>query len=485
MAAATATEFAAPEVKKLLPTISALLSLAGLAANSPPPNIVVIVADDLGWADLGVYGSTFHQTPRLDRLAREGLRFTNAYAACPVCSPTRAALLTGRYPARVGITDYIGGRRAGRLKPAPYLDHLPLAETTVADAFKAAGYVTAFIGKWHLGGTNFYPTQHGFDVNIAGSAQGHPPSYFSPYKIPTLPDGPPGEYLTDRLTDEAVSFITTNRARPFLLWLSHYAVHTPLQAKPELLEKYRAALEQLPPASDDEFRPEGERRDRRLQRVPVYAAMLESLDQSVGRVSEVLARFGLDGRTIVVFTSDNGGLSTSEGSPTSNAPLRAGKGWLYEGGVRVPLLVKWPGVTNPGATTDTPAISTDIFPTLLEAAGLPARPSAHVDGRSLVPVLRGGQLPHRPFFWHYPHYGNQGGAPPGSVREGDWKLIEWFEDHRVELFNLQGDPGEQHNLAGQEPEKVNALEARLGQWRKDVGAKMPTASPDWPGAGGK
>jgi len=471
-------------MKKLLSTILALLTLTAVAAAPPLPNIVFIVADDLGWADLGAYGSSFHQTPRLDRLAREGLRFTNAYAACPVCSPTRAALLTGRYPPRVGITDYIGGQRVGRLKPAPYLDHLPLKEMTVADAFKDAGYATAFMGKWHLGGTNFYPTQHGFDVNIAGSAQGHPPSYFSPYKIPTLSDGPPGEYLTDRLTDEAVRFITTNRSRPFLLWLSHYAVHTPLQAKPELLEKYHAALAQLPPAGDAEFRVEGDRRDRRLQRVPVYAAMLESLDQSVGRVMDALAQSGLDERTIIVFTSDNGGLSTSEGSPTSNAPLRAGKGWLYEGGVRVPLLVKWPGVTKPGATTGTPAISTDIFPTLLEAAGLPARPRAHVDGVSLVPVLRGGQLPARPFFWHYPHYGNQGGAPAGGVREGDWKLIEWFEDNRVELFNLKTDFGEQNNLAVKEPEKVKALHAQLAQWRKNVGARMPTPNPDPSAASG-
>jgi arylsulfatase A-like enzyme len=472
-------------VKRLLSTILALLSLTVLAANQQRPNVVVIVADDLGWADLGAYGSTFHQTPRLDRLAREGLRFSNAYAACPVCSPTRAALMTGRYPARVGITDYIGGQRAGRLKPAPYLDHLPLEETTVAEAFKDASYVTAFVGKWHLGGTNYYPTRQGFDVNIAGSAQGHPPSYFSPYKIPTLPDGPPGEYLTDRLTDEAMKFISTNRSRPFLLWLSHYAVHTPLQAKPELLEKYRAALAQLPAAGEAEFRPEGECRDRRLQRVPVYAAMLESLDQSVGRILDTLAQFGLDERTIVVFTSDNGGLSTSEGSPTSNAPWRAGKGWLYEGGVRVPLLVKWPGVTKPGATNGTPAISMDLFPTLLEAVGLPARPQAHVDGVSLVPVLRGGQLPPRPLFWHYPHYGNQGGAPSGSLRAGDWKLIEWFEDGRVELFNLQTDFVEQNNLAGKDPEKVKALQAGLAQWRKDVGARMPTPNPDPPRASQK
>jgi arylsulfatase A-like enzyme len=235
------------------------------------------------------------------------------------------------------------------------------------------------MGKWHLGGTNFYPTKHGFDVNIAGSAQGHPPSYFSPYKIPTLADGPPGEYLTDRLTDEAVKFITTNRSRPFLLWLSHYAVHTPLQAKPELLEKYRAALAQLPPAGDAEFRPEGERRDRRLQRVPVYATMLESLDQSVGRVIDALAQSGLDQRTIIVFTSDNGGLSTSEGSPTSNAPLRAGKGWLYEGGVRVPLLIKWPGVTKPGATTETRPSPPIFFHRLCSKRPVCPRDRRHVD----------------------------------------------------------------------------------------------------------
>ncbi len=455
---------------------------AAVAPRTARPNLVFILADDLGWRDLGCYGSTFYETPNLDRLAAKGMRFTDAYAACSVCSPTRASILTGKYPARLHLTDWLPGRPDRpdqKLNRPVILPHLPLEEVTIAEALKDAGYRTAFIGKWHLGGPGFYPDQQGFERNLGGCELGHPPSYFSPYRIPTLPDGPKGEYLTDRLTGEALKFIEANRDRPFLLYLAHYAVHNPQQAKADLIGKYRAKVAKLPPASEPEFRPEGRHQTRQIQNQPVYAAMVQSLDESVGRVLDKLAALGLEEHTIVVFTSDNGGLSTAEGSPTANAPLRAGKGWSYEGGVREPLLVRWPGVTPPGSVCRAPVMSTDYYPTLLEMARLPLRPRQHRDGVSLVPLLQGGTLPERPLFWHYPHYSNQGGGPSGAIRLGDFKLIEWFEDMRVELFNLQDDLGEQHDLAARMPEKVAALRQQLHDWRRRVAAQMPTPNPNY------
>jgi arylsulfatase A-like enzyme len=304
---------------------------------------------------------------------------------------------------------------------------------------------------------------------------GHPPSYFSPYSIPTLTDGPKGEYLTDRLTDEALNFIDSNRARPFFLYLSHYAVHNPQQAKPELIEKFRSKLTKVPPPSGPEFLPEGESRARQVQNQPVYAAMLQSLDESVGRILGKLEELGLSTNTVIIFTSDNGGLSTSEGAPTSNTPLRAGKGWPYEGGVREPLIVRWPGVTAPNSVGRSPSMSTDYYPTILEMAALPLRPDQHRDGVSLVPVLKGGTLAPRPLFWHYPHYSNQGGGPCGAVRVGNLKLVEWYEDMRRELFDLKSDPEEKHDLAARMPEQAKALQQQLQDWRASVKATMPTA----------
>jgi arylsulfatase A-like enzyme len=456
------------------------LHAASFAAQKP--NVVFILADDLGWADLGCYGSTFYQTPNLDRLAKEGTRFTDAYAACNVCSPTRASILTGKYPARLHLTDWLPGRSSrpqDKLLAPVILQHLPLEEVTLAEALKAGGYSTCFIGKWHLGGPGFYPEQQGFDINIGGCDKGHPPSYFSPYNIPTLPDGPKGEYLNERLTDEALKFLekASRQDKPFLLYLAHYAVHTPLQAKPESIEKYKARAADLPKRAGPEFINDSGHRVRQVQDHPVYGAMVESLDESVGRVLSQLQKLGLETNTIVFFTSDNGGLSTAEGWPTSNLPLRAGKGWPYEGGVREPLLVKWPGVTQPGSICRQPVISADFYPTILEMAGLAPRPAQHVDGVSVVSLLRGGTLPSRPLFWHYPHYSNQGGKPDGAVREGDWKLIEWFEDNQVELYNLKSDPGEQHNLAAEQAETATALREKLHAWREAVGAQMPTPNP--------
>ena len=457
-----------------------LLAAAALLHAVPAagkPNIVFILTDDLGWADIGCYGSTFHETPNLDRLANEGMRFTDAYAAAPVCSPTRASILTGKHPARLRITDWLPGREDKpdqQLKRPAIQSFLPLDELTLAEALQAGGYKTAFFGKWHLGESpEHWPEHQGFDLNLGGCGKGTPPSYFSPYKLPNLPDGPEGEYLTDRLTSEAIRFIEQNREKPLLVYLSHYAVHNPLQAKPALLEKYKAKAAKLPAGGSLEFLDDNGRAVRQVQNNPAYAAMVENLDDNVGRILDKLEKLKLDENTIVIFTSDNGGLSNAEGSPTSNLPLRAGKGWPYEGGVREPLLVKWPGTTRPGSVCTKPVASPDFFPTILAIAGLPPLPQQHLDGTSLVPELQGTDSPERPIFWHYPHYSNQGGSPYGAVRLGDFKLIEWYEDMRVELYDLRNDIAEKNNLATDKPETAAALTTRLHDWRADVKAQMP------------
>ena len=335
--------------------------------------------------------------------------------------------MTGKYPPRTGITDYIGGYAKGRLLPAPNADHLALEEVTIAESLKKAGYVTGHIGKWHLGGNGFMPEQQGFDYNVGGCAKGHPPSYFSPYNIETLPDGPVGEYLTDRLATECEKFIEANKDRPFFLNFCAYAVHTPLQAKKEMIKKYEDKAAKLTSGAKA-FRNEAKIMDRRVQNHAVYGAMVESLDDSVGRVLKKLAQLGLDKNTVVIFTSDNGGLSTGKtGGPTSNAPYRAGKGWLYEGGIREALLIKWPGVTKANSQCNTPVITMDFYPTLLTAAGAPHNPEQHRDGVDITALLKGGSIGARPLFWHYPHYGNQGGQPGSAIRAVDWKLIEWME----------------------------------------------------------
>lgn len=455
------------------------------------PNFVFFLVDDLGWTDLGCFGSTFYETPNIDRLARQSMRFTNAYAACPVCSPTRASIMTGRYPARLNTTDYFGApqpdtvqrhwTRNKPLLPAHYTDRLPLGEVTIAEALKQHDYATFFAGKWHLGPEGFYPEDQGFDVNKGGIERGGPyggKKYFSPYGNPRLSDGPDGEHLPDRLATETCKFIEANRDGPFLAYLSFYSVHTPLMARADLQAKYEAKAKRT--AHDGPaWGKEGDRKVRLVQNHAVFAGMVEAMDQAVGKVLDTLERLDLSGETIVLFMSDNGGLSTAEGHPTCNLPLRAGKGWLYEGGIREPMMVKWPGVTKPGGVCHEPVISTDFFPTMLEMAGLALRPSRHVDGRSMVPLLKGhsGQKP-RALYWHYPHYGNQGGTPGGAVRLGDYKLIEFYEDNRVELYNLADDIGERHDLAAAMPEKAARLRRMLHAWREEAGALMPTPNPN-------
>jgi arylsulfatase A-like enzyme len=456
----------------------ALLAASAARANdtSGKLNVVLILADDLGWADLGCYGSTFHRTPHLDRLAASGLRFTQAYAACPVCSPTRAALMTGKVPARLHLTDWLPGRPdrpdQKMLRP-PLRQHLPLEESALAKAFKAAGYTTGIIGKWHLGGGDFRPEKQGFDVNVAGDEAGSPRSYFAPFArkgpggkllfMPGLEKAPEGEYLTDRLAAEAERFLQNHRDKPFFLYLPHYAVHIPMRAKKDLLAHY--PKKPVPGRQSN----------------PVYAAMLESLDEAVGRVLKKLDDLKLADRTIVVFTSDNGGLSIREGPstpPTINSPLREGKGFLYEGGIRVPLLVRWPGVVKPGRVSDVPVISHDLFPTLLEACGV--KHTGQVDGISLASLFKGGAAPKREaLYWHYPHYANQGSRPGGAVRAGDYKLIEFYENGRLELYDLKADVGETRNLALEKKDLTARLAGRLAAWRKEVGAQQMRANPNY------
>ncbi|MHA1733915.1 MAG: sulfatase [Promethearchaeota archaeon] len=471
--------------------------------------MLFVLVDDLGWADLGCQGSEFHETPNVDRLAREGARFTRAYAACPVCSPTRASLMTGKYPARVGVTQWIGGGFRGRVVGAPYLHYLPPGEKSLAAALRGAGYRTYHVGKWHLGDEPYWPEHHGFDINVAGCHMGHPwKGYFSPYGIPTIEDGPEGEYLTDRLTSEAIRLMGECADRgdvPFFVYLSYYSVHTPIQAPGELVEHYRRRASELGLDGVDPFRKErvdfvvernfsGPYRtdgfgsdlhrldfvDRRVvQSDATYAAMVNRLDWNVGRVLDFLDARGLAGDTVVFFYSDNGGLSDGVRPPTCNAPLRNGKSYVYEGGIRVPLLVRWPGVVPGGATCGVPVTTPDLYPTLLECCGLPADPDQHRDGVSFHRLLLdpGADATRGPVFWHYPHYNSNAARPASVVVDGDWKLIEWLEDGALELYHLGRDPGETTDLSGREGVVTARLLALLRSWRGEVGAAMPEPNP--------
>ncbi|MBI5397166.1 MAG: sulfatase [Verrucomicrobia bacterium] len=457
------------------------------SAAAAKPNVVFILADDLGARDLGCYGSAFYETPNLDQLARDGARFTQAYAACPVCSPTRAAYVTGKWPVRTGVTDYIGAaqpekwNRNTKLMPAPYAVQLALEETTLAEVLKAAGYATMHAGKWHLGPEGLWPENQGYDVNMGGCDRGGPyggKRYFSPYGNPRLTDGPDGEHLPDRLATECAKFIEANKERPFFVSFCSYDVHTPLMAREDLQKKYEAKRQRL--GLEPKWGRDGTRDVRLVQEHAVYAGMVEALDLAVGKILRKLDELGLREKTLVVFTSDNGGLSTSEGSPTSNLPLRAGKGWLYEGGIREPLIIRWSGVVRAGTVSDTPVCTPDYFPTLIEAAGAKLPADYPGDGKSLVALLKGGApLPERPLFWHYPHYGNQGGAPGAAIRLGKWKLIEWGEGPQVELFDLAADEGEKQNLAERQPEKTRELLAQLHAWQKETGARFATPNTDY------
>jgi arylsulfatase A-like enzyme len=429
----------------------------------------LFLVDDLGWTDVGCYGSDYHQTPNIDRLAAEGIRFTDAYAACNACSPTRAAILTGMYPARLRLTDWIPGQRtqpSHQFKPPAWTQHLEHRHVTLAEALQADGYRTLHVGKWHLGKEEFYPRRQGFDENIGGSYIGAPGSYFHPYyrkpgsasgPVENLPPGgPKGRYLTDRLTDETVRLIDETTEQPFFLYLSYYSVHTPIQPRPDLRDRYAKEIE-----------------PGQQHKQPNYAAMVAAVDESVGRVMNKLREAGKDKNTIIIFTSDNGGMHRV----TTNAPLRGGKGMAWEGGTRVPLIVKTLGVKTVGRTCGEPVISTDFYPTLLELTGAPgdAAHNRRVDGLSLVPLLQDptATLNRDAIYWHYPHYNVLLGVPHSSLRSGRYKLIEFFEGNRVELYDLHSDLGEQKNLAADLSNKTRALLNKLHAWREQISAQLP------------
>ncbi len=433
------------------------------AATNAKPNIIFILVDDMGWTDVGCFGGKLYETPNIYALAKQGMKFTQAYSACTVCSPTRSAVMTGKYPARTHITDWIPGhvRPFAKLSVPDWTMYLSLQEMNIAKRLKTSGYATASIGKWHLGPEEYYPDKQGFDINLGGTDRGQPPSYFSPYKIATLPDGPPGEFLSDRLTTEATKFIEKNKDHPFFLYLPHFAVHTPLMGKPEVIAKYKAKIQ-----------PDWK------QHNATYAALVESVDDSIGTIMKKLEELKIADNTVIIFNSDNGGLTL--GQTTDNTPLRAGKGSSYEGGVRVPLIIKWPGVTKADSVCETPVITPDYYPTLLEITGISDDSAHQPDGVSLVPLLKQtGQLPRDTIYWHYPHYHPGGATPYSAMKQGDMKLIEFFEDKHIEIYDLKSDIGEQHDLVSEMPEKARELQAKLASWRTEVGAQLPTVNPNF------
>jgi arylsulfatase A-like enzyme len=443
------------------------------------PNFVVILVDDLGYMDIGANNPhCFYETPNIDGLAASGTRFTNGYAANPVCSPTRYSLVTGKYPTRVRATNFFSGKRGGRFQPAPLNNNMPLDEITIAQALKEKGYATFFAGKWHLGSSEeYYPQNRGFDVNIGGYHRGGPYSgkrYFAPFENPQIKvESPAGEHLPARLARETAGFIDANKDKPFLAYLAFYSVHTPLMGRPDLVEKYKkkaAAVVGEEFADEEQIFSDKPRNVRILQKHAVYAAMVEAMDQAVGKVLQQLEASGVADNTVVLLTSDNGGLSTSEGSPTSNLPLRGGKGWVYEGGIREPWIVRYPGVTTAGTECAEPICSIDLFPTVAAAAGVNIK--HHIDGIDIRPALSGKTLNRKSLFWHYPHYSNQGGIPGGAIREGDFKLIERYEDGRVHLYDLAADIGETNDLAAAMPERVKQMRSRLHKWYQSVDAQF-------------
>ncbi len=460
-----------------------------VSCSGPPPeqaavrpNFVILLVDDWGWSDAGCLGSDLYRTPNIDGLAADGMRFSTSYAACTVCSPTRAAMMTGQYPGRTHVTDWIRGhqRPHAKLLPPEWTMKIEDRHTTLAEALKGAGYHTGMVGKWHLMPTgepdqaDYMPTRHGFDINVAGNEYGSPPSYHWPYRRennPALTLGPmpeggeEGEYLTDRLTDEALKILDGWGQDPFFLYFPYYTVHTPIEAKGEDAAPFEQSVKDGMTHTDAE-----------------YAGMLAALDRSVGRVRAKLEELGVADNTVIILTGDNGGLDRlGSGRPTENKPIRDGKGSVYEGGVRVPSIIYWPGVTRAGAQSDEPVITVDYYPTVLDIAGVAGDPAhnASVDGKSLVPLLRdpAAELGRATLYWHYPHYHSMGATPYSAIRDGDWRMVEFYEDGRVELFNLADDAGEQHDLAADMPDKVAELKAKLDAWREQVGAQPPRPNP--------
>ncbi|TZF82255.1 sulfatase [Pedobacter sp. BS3] len=493
-------------------------------------NVVFFLVDDMGWTDIAINGSKFYETPNIDRFAKENVRFTQAYAACHVCSPSRASMLTGKYPAHINLTDWLPGRKNfpfQKLQNVVVNQHIPYEEITLPEALKANGYRTAIIGKWHLGDDSASTARQGFDIHIPyGYNRGWPnKTYFSPYGMEGLEGGPDGEYLTDRITNEALKYIEQNKDNPFFLFLSHFAVHDPIQGRPDLVKKYQEKLRSMhyegnpyilegnPDTShaytrseldallkDPRYKGYGNLPNRivkikQFQDNVNFAAMVESVDESLGKVLAKLKALGIDDNTIVIFMSDNGGMSAMNmGNPkrkispdrvdkefsTANLPLRGGKGWMYEGGIREPMIMKWPNHSKKGAVCDVPVDGVDFYPTIMNMLGLKVPASQNVDGVDISPLLTGQNIEKRALYWHFPHYSNHGlQSPGGAIRYGDYKLLEYFENNTVQLFNLKNDPGEQHDLSKSEPAKVKELTTMLHNWRKKVGAKMMPPNPDY------
>jgi arylsulfatase A-like enzyme len=447
------------------------------------PNIVFILVDDLGLHDLSVTGSTYYETPNVDRLANGSMIFTQGYAASRVCSPSRASILTGKFTARHGITDWIGApsgenwrklNRYDKLLPAEYVHELPKSDISLAEAFKEAGYKTFYAGKWHLGGPGSYPEDHGFDINKGGYEKGSPiGGYFAPWDNPKLPNKELGENLSLRLAKETADFIRDHKDTTFLAFLSFYAVHGTIETTQRKWQKYRNKAMDLGIA-DHGYEMERVLPIRQVQDNPVYGGLVETMDDAVGIVLEALSDAGIDDNTIVVFTSDNGGVASGDNYSTSNLPLRGGKGYQWEGGVREPYFIKVPWLKNTGDTTHFPVTGTDFYPTLLDFAGIQLLPEQHIDGISLKPILEGKEMDTvRPLYWHYPHYGNQGGNPSSVIREKQWKLIHYWEDGSEELYDLGLDIGEQRNLIEEQPKIAQALSEKLMSWLSSVGANLP------------
>lgn len=477
-----------PCTNRFLPVVALATFLgSSYAAESDKPNFVFILVDDLGKEDLGIEGSEFYETPHIDSLAKSSMRFERGYSACQVCSPSRVAIQTGKTPARVYVTDYIsmaGGnqpdkwKRNTKLLPATYRPYLDLDEVTIAEALKSNGYRTFFAGKWHLGGDGHSPEDQGYEVNKGGYHFGSPPGgYHSPYRNPKLSDDEPGAELPIRLGNETADFIKkkSKSDAPFFAMLSFYSVHGPIQCSQNRFEKFQAKAErlELTKRTAPRFTLDRIQEVRQVQDHPIYAGMMAALDDAVGTVLQAIKDSGVADNTVVIFTSDNGGVSSGDGYATACLPMRGGKGRQWEGGIRQPYYIHWPGVTN-GGTTDVLATGMDFYPTILEIAGLPLRPSQHSDGVSLVPALKGEGLAERSLFWHYPHYGNQGGEPSAITMNDRWKLIHYFEDSRNELYDLTQDIGETNDLAEQHPEVVNSMLKSLLEWQSEVGAKMPS-----------
>ena len=506
-------------------SLFACLSLTG--QEKTMPNIVFFLVDDLGWSDIACYGSSFYDTPNVDKLAEQGVRFTDAYAACHVCSPTRASILTGKYPATLNLTDWLPGRRNfpfQRLKNVVINQHLPYEETTLAEFLREKGYATGIFGKWHLGKKPSDPTAHGFDVHIP-DVPSNWRTFHGPFGMKTFPSKE-GEYLTDRITDVAIEWMDENRDKPFFLYMSHFAVHDPIQGRADLVEKYAKKLKATKKTDGPDFilegnpdnpdnpseaelaelieteefsrhkvLPRGTIKIRQKQDNVEFAAMVESVDQSLGRIVSKLDDLGIEENTVVIFFSDNGGMAAMNvGNPkrivpeekvdlaysTSCLPLRGAKGWLYEGGIRVPLIVKWPGQGRAGVACSTPVSSIDFFPTILEMIGSGDEVPEDREGVSIAPLVRGREIADRAIYWHFPHYSNHGmHSPGGAIREGDYKLLEYFENGSVQLFDLGRDKGEQNDLSGIEVETAKRLKEKLQRWREEVGAQMMEPNPDF------